>query len=193
MKRRDFVGKLGIGTAVLMTPAVGGAAKPRTPDKPATDAHDHGHEQAGFAGPLANATINFGQWKTSPPLNRYPNLALPPAANNHHLLPSTVWIREGGSVTFLISGLHQILVYGPDVQAGDVAPAPLVATTGNPAGVPLVDNPLNRIYRGPDPSVFGTLDRIESVHFPNRGKYLVICGVLPHFTEGMFGYVRVLP
>src|SRR5688572_26845165 len=99
MKRRDFFGRVGLGTAVLMTPAIGGAAKTRAPATPATAAHDHGHEQAGLDGPLANATINFGQWKTTPPLNRFPNVALPPAANNHHLLPSTVHIKEGGSVT----------------------------------------------------------------------------------------------
>ena len=42
-------------------------------------------------------------------------------------------------------------------------------------------------------------DRVETVHFPNRGLFLVICGVLPHFFDAatnrfeMFGYVRVLP
>jgi hypothetical protein len=35
------------------------------------------------------------------------------------------------------------------------------------------------------------------VRFPNPGKFLVICGVLPHFFDAatgefiMFGYVRV--
>ena len=42
-------------------------------------------------------------------------------------------------------------------------------------------------------------DRIETVRFPNPGKFLVICGVLPHFFDAatgqfiMFGYVRVHP
>jgi hypothetical protein len=41
-------------------------------------------------------------------------------------------------------------------------------------------------------------DRIEIVRFPNPGRYLVICGVLPHFFDAvtgqflMFGYVNVL-
>lgn len=41
-------------------------------------------------------------------------------------------------------------------------------------------------------------DRIEVVNFPNPGRFLVICGVLPHFFDQatgefiMFGYVRVL-
>jgi plastocyanin len=37
------------------------------------------------------------------------------------------------------------------------------------------------------------MDRVEVVYFEEPGTYLVICGVLPHFEEGMFGYVRVLP
>jgi hypothetical protein len=35
-------------------------------------------------------------------------------------------------------------------------------------------------------------DRVEVAHFPVRGKYLVICGILPHFQTGMFVWVRVL-
>ena len=36
-------------------------------------------------------------------------------------------------------------------------------------------------------------DRVEVVNFSRRGVYLVICGVLPHFMQGMYGYVRVVP
>lgn len=196
MKRRDFVSRLGLGSAVLMTPALGGAAKTRAPETMGTAAeHAHGHGQEALSGPGANAVVNFGQWKTEPPLDRYPNAPLPPPTNNHHLLPSTVQIKEGGSVSFIISGLHQIVVYGPDVRPEDInTTLPTgAATTGNPAGVPLVNDPNNRLYRGPDPSLLGTLDRVESVHFPTRGRYLVICGVRPHFVGGMFGHVVVLP
>ena len=41
-------------------------------------------------------------------------------------------------------------------------------------------------------------DRVETVRFPNPGRFLVICGVLPHFFDAatqrfiMFGYVKVL-
>ena len=74
-------------------------------------------------------------------------------------------------------------------------------------GPPLINDPVKRIYRGLDPSVMPLLpgsappqplqDRVETVRFPNRGKFLVICGVLPHFFDAatgqfiMFGYVRV--
>ena len=36
-------------------------------------------------------------------------------------------------------------------------------------------------------------DRTEVVHFPQPGRFLVICAVLPHFGDGMWGYVKVLP
>lgn len=62
---------------------------------------------------------------------------------------------------------------------------------------PLINDPTNRVYRGLDPSIFRPLgqiqDRIEVVHFNDPGTYLVICGVLPHFLEGMIGYIDVLP
>ena len=57
------------------------------------------------------------------------------------------------------------------------------------------DDPENRIYRGLDPlllPVGAQQDRVESVQFAQPGLYLVICAVLPHFQDGMYGYVRVL-
>jgi hypothetical protein len=37
-------------------------------------------------------------------------------------------------------------------------------------------------------------DRVEVVHFPDPGTFLVICGVLPHFvTDQMYGFVKVNP
>ena len=96
-------------------------------------------------------------------------------------------------MSFIISGLHQIVVYGDGVEPGDISVTNPVATTGTPPGVPLVNDGKDRIYRGPDPSLLGTFDRVESVHFPHPGRYLVICGVLGHFVDGMFGYVKVLP
>jgi hypothetical protein len=57
---------------------------------------------------------------------------------------------------------------------------------------PIINDPNRRIYRGVDPSLQAR-DRVEVVNFSKPGTYLVICGVLPHFQEGMYGYVRVLP
>ncbi len=66
--------------------------------------------------------------------------------------------------------------------------------TGPPpfTGLPIINDPTRRVYRGPDPSLL-PLDRVETVHFAKPGRYLVICGFLFHFQDGMYGYVRVLP
>lgn len=85
---------------------------------------------------------------------------------------------------------------GPSRPA-DLTPATLSICTATPPPAPpppLIDDPNGRTYRGPDPRVlFPILDRVEVVHFAEPGTYLVICGVLPHFKEGMFGYVKVPP
>jgi hypothetical protein len=57
----------------------------------------------------------------------------------------------------------------------------------------LIDDPRNRIYRGLNPATQQQQDRVETVQFPKKGVYLVICGVRPHFVnDDMYGYVRVV-
>ncbi|MCM3900837.1 MAG: hypothetical protein ND866_03960, partial [Pyrinomonadaceae bacterium] len=91
----------------------------------------------------------------------------------------------------IISGLHQVIVYDDGTQPGDIDISSL--TPPAPPLPQLITDPVRRIYRGPDPRPLfpTTLDRVEVVHFANRGTYLVICGVLPHFQQGMFGFVKV--
>jgi plastocyanin len=138
-------------------------------------------------GPLAHATVSFGAWMT--PLDRFPNFS-PIPANHHELLPGEVTIRAGGSVSFIISGFHLILIYGDGKQAADVNTTMLIPPTNQPVP-PLINDPNRRIYRGLDPSTVPQ-DRAENVTFHEPGVYLVACGVLPHFREGMFGWVRVI-
>jgi hypothetical protein len=77
--------------------------------------------------------------------------------------------------------------------SGDIDVEKTTPSTGTPAGVPLIDDPTNRIYRGLDPSL-QPRDRGEVVYFPKPGTYLVIRGVQSHFVnDGMFGFVTVLP
>ena len=95
-------------------------------------------------------------------------------------------------MNFIIAGLHQVIVYAPGKKPEDVDSATTTPTTGTPAGVPLIDDPTGRIYRGLDPSL-QPRDRVEVVQFSKPGRHLVICGVQGHFTGGMFSYVRVLP
>jgi plastocyanin len=145
---------------------------------------------AAAEGPLSNATVSFGGWMTTPPLDRFPNVS-DRFANHHRLTPDVVTIKAGGTVNFIIGGFHQVIVYGDGVQPGDIDKTMTVPVTA-PPGPPLIADPNKRIYRGLDPSL-QPQDRVEVVHFANPGTYLVICGVLPHFNDGMFGFVRVLP
>lgn len=142
-------------------------------------------------GPLSNATVSFGQWMSSPPLDRFPNSPGAPTENNHEIIPNMVTIRAGGSVNFIISGLHNIAIYDDGTRPTDINFGLTRPTTAPPA-VPIIDDPANRIYRGLDPTL-QPRDRVEVVQFSEPGVYLVICGVLPHFRDGMYGYVRVLP
>lgn len=144
-------------------------------------------------GPLASATVSFGQWRTdfNPPLDRRLNTPPPPPANQHLLTPYESTIQAGGSVNFIISGLHNVVVYDHATKPSDIN-TNLVIPMQGPPGIALINDPNRRIYRGPDPSLV-PLDRVEVVTFSKPGTYLVICGVLVHFQDDMFGYVRVLP
>lgn len=156
-------------------------------------------------GPLANATVSFGVWQTDPPFDRILS-ALGPndrTRNEHELLPNQVKIKAGGSVNFIISGFHQILVYDDGTQPGDFNAGTTHTVPPQQQQMPeLIDEPIDRIYRGLDPSQqplyrgVNTFvqDRVEVVQFPNPGTYLVICAVHSHFfNDDMFGFVRVLP
>jgi plastocyanin len=146
-------------------------------------------------GAPTTATVSFGAWHTEPPLDRFPNSS-PGAQNEHQLFPNTVTIAAGGTVNFIISGLHQVIVYDDGTQPEDINAEATTPSTGVPAGVPLIDDPTNRLYRGPDPSLpnLQPRDRVEVVHFPTPGTYLVICGVRDHFVnDGMYGFVTVRP
>jgi plastocyanin len=191
MKRRSFFGKAGLGSAALAVTGMGSAAL-------AHEHEDHQHEEA--TGPLASATVSFGQWQTTPPFDRFPNINNR-NRNQHQLIPYEVTIRAGGSVNFIIAGFHHIVVYGNGTRPEDINVAStIVPSVGMPDPL-LINDPVNRVYRGLDPSVFRPAsgvgyviqDRVEVVHFHEPGLYLVICGVLVHFNDGMIGYVRVLP
>jgi hypothetical protein len=84
-------------------------------------------------------------------------------------------------------------VYGPDVRPEHINASLTRPTTGTPSGTPLINDAVNRVYAGVDPSLYPR-DRVEVVQFHSPGRYLVICGVQSHFvTDRMFGWVRVRP
>lgn len=148
---------------------------------PATASVQHG--QLRLPGPLAHATVVFGQWNT--PFDRFDG-TFTPANVGHHVSPHDVTIAAGGSVAFLIGGFHLVLVYNDGVVHGDINTG--VLTPGS--APPLIADATNRLYRGLDPRL-NPVDRIEVVHFHEPGTYLMACGVLPHFHE-MYGYIKVV-
>lgn len=182
MKRREFVGKVGIGSAVLLT---GGALEAR-------QKHDH----SPINGDKAQATVAFGQWVAFDRFNNPPGPGTPPnppggpndRTKNHHVLtPFEVQIKPGGAVSFIISGFHQVAIYAPGVKLEDINPA-LVVPGSAP---PLIDDPEGRVFRGVDPRTVGQ-DRIENVTLSEKGTYLVICAVQPHFVnDRMHGFISV--
>jgi plastocyanin len=182
---------LTVAAAGGVSTALGLSTKPET-----AGAQDHSHQS--IFGPLAGAVVSFGQWETDPALDRFP-VASPGSRNTHVLIPNEATIQAGGAVSFVIAGLHQVIVYDNGTQPEDINTHLTTPSTGTPANVPLIDDSNRRIYRGLDPTrlqlvgPLGLQDRVESVMFSKPGRYLVICGVLSHFRDGMFGFVRVLP
>jgi hypothetical protein len=176
MKRREFV------ASVLAT----GVAVPAL----AKDDDQH-RRHPRIDGDNASATVSFGHWVH---FDRFAGAGGPNdrTQNGHALIPHEVKIKAGGTVNFIIAGFHQVIVYAPGTKPEDINSS-LTTTVGVPPGPPLIDDPTNRVFRGVDPSRQPTQDRVEVVGFANPGRYLVICGVQPHFVnDHMFGYVRVL-
>jgi hypothetical protein len=163
----------------------------------------HADAESGKAkkGSVGKATVSFGAWQTDPPLERSP-IASPGDRNRHEVLPHKVTVQTGSAVNFLIGGFHQVLIYDMGTQPEDIDADLTILSTGVPNTAELIDDAQNRIYRGLDPSrlqlvdpigdPISVRDRVEVVHFPKPGTYLVICGIRSHFVnDGMFGFVKV--
>jgi hypothetical protein len=165
-------------------------------------------------GPLANATVSFGQWNPNDsrlvsPLDRLLGDPDGGVGNNHELFPQTATIAQGGSVSFIISGGHVIAVYDDGTQPEDVNRNVTEAATNCPTSAGgVISDPAGRIYRGPcfstnvgttPPTTIVRRDGVEVVQFEKPGTYLVICARRNHFFNPtsqqfeMFGFVKVLP
>jgi plastocyanin len=130
------------------------------------------------------------------------NTAQPGNVANHHVLPRVIRVKEGGVVNFAVSGFHQIFVYKPGTKPEDIdvptfPPNLFINDFDNLyyLGInPGPNPPPDPLPPGVPPLPAGTTNagnRVESVSFPTRGTYLVICNVTPHFTDGMYAFVQV--
>ncbi len=164
------------------------------------------------SGTKDSVTVSFGGWMANPHqcpgvppnppapcpiVDRFPANAatqFPRFSNHHVIIPEIAKIKAGGYVNFIISGFHVVTVYDDGTKPDDIDTTILVP--GPRPGPPIINDAENRIYRGLDPlqrPPTSAQDRVEVVQFDEPGTYLVICSVLPHFQEGMFAFVRVLP
>lgn len=178
--------------------------------------HKTHNAEAGIAPPptvppdnsLSSATVTFGGWMANthlcpppptppapcPIVDRFPaspTTQFPRFSNHHELTPQVATIRAGGTVNFIIGGFHVVTIYDDGTRPEDIDTTDVVPNRMPP----IINDSTNRIYRGLDPlllPVNAQQDRVETVQFSQPGTYLVICAVLPHFQEGMYGYVRVL-
>jgi hypothetical protein len=209
--RRNLLKAAAIGgvTATGLSAALGAEQKPG-------NGSEHAHDNRPLTDKRAHVVVSFGQWDADParPLDRWPigEEVETRTRNIHLMLPFEAEVDAGGAVSFIISGLHQILVYGPGRELADVQAA-AAGLNLPPLGPlpPLVNYLEDLVYRGLDPRVLQYLplpavpggspvpagavnpvvDRIESVNFKEPGRYLVVCGVRPHFDTDMHGYVNV--
>lgn len=132
-------------------------------------------------------TIQFGQPDTG---SDFP----PSAAHDQsshakdNLVPRTVVIDRGGMVTFDVpAGAHQIAIYAPGTEPGDIDTTALIPLC--PGSTPrLINDPANRVALITHPC--GSAWQAQYA-FNAPGRYLVICAFLPHFQVGMYGWVEV--
>ena len=143
------------------------------------------------------------------------NTAQPGNPDNHHIIPAVIKVDVGDVVNFVVGGFHVIRVYDNGVRLRDVKdqlpdecevnPIPPAvfpdACNFNPIvpiipqfGLPVYYQGLNALTPPEAPPFLQsatTLNRVESVSFLKKGRFLVICAVLPHFNDGMMAMIEV--
>ena len=196
MQRRNFV--TSVLVSGLVAPVIGDGHSAE--DDQQGEQHDHGKPKEKGT----NYTISFGHWnptptntptQTSSPIDRFAADPNPRFLNGHDILPGNFRIRVGDTVTFAISGFHLVVIYR-GIKPEDIDRTNLIPPVA--PFPPLLNDPANRLYRGLDPRAMPTnQDRVEVVGFNTPGRYLVACGVLPHFFDAvtqqfvMVGYIDV--
>jgi plastocyanin len=141
-----------------------------------------------------SATIQFGKPGVGSPFG--PN---PPHDQSAHakddMVPRTVVIDKGGTVTINTFAAHQVAIYDDGTEPEDIDMTDLVLMpNGCPRGmtgtIPLmIDDDTNRIELFDQPCGPGSRQVVHQFDAP--GKYLVICAFLPHFQVQMYGWVVV--
>jgi uncharacterized cupredoxin-like copper-binding protein len=143
------------------------------------------------ASPLNSATVQFGNPNAPGAAQNCDRGPAPPAescANAFHkIIPGAVAIRSGETVDFVRNGFHQVAIYAPGKMPNDIL------VTGAATG--RVNDTNGRLFLSnaaagtpANPSVTPPAST-----FTQPGRYLVICNILGHWNDNMWGFVEVQP
>jgi len=168
-----------------------GCSQSSTPSSNPTAASSVQESQGG--GGTSSATIIFGNDSVG-------SHFAPPSGHDSsgnardNLIPQTVVIDKGGTVTFKMGagGVHAVAIYRPGKQPEDINTG-IVALPPPPQPcppIPLINDPAGRLAVLGNQRCNGGPSE-ESFQFNQPGKYLVICRFIPHFNVGMYGWVIV--
>ncbi|MDQ4077175.1 MAG: hypothetical protein M3220_13115, partial [Chloroflexota bacterium] len=143
------------------------------------------------SGVPSSATIRFGDPRAGSPFH--------PAEEHdrsYHaedkLVPRTVVISVGGTVTFEVAPTHRVAIYDDGTQPSDIEASPATLEPAPFLGIPnfQINDPTNRLALE-SPGAFLS-QRTFQYTFNEPGRYLVICVTTPHFVFGdMYGWVIV--
>jgi plastocyanin len=181
---RTLIAAAALSLIVISLACSQGGSSSSNPTAPAAGA-------ASSASSALTATIEFGRDQLGSP---FP----PPSghdASGHSrdsLFPAEVVIDKGGTVTFKmgISGVHEVAIYKPGTQPGDINTHLLDPASPTCPPVPTINDPNNRVAIVSDQLCEGG-SPAPTWTFTTPGRYLVICTFLPHFEVGMYGWVTV--
>lgn len=133
------------------------------------------------AGPDDTATVRFGNLQAGSPF--------PPAEHDasfngeDNVIPRTVVISRGGTVSFENDGFHWATIYRPGTTPDDIDVPPFPPESN--IFINDFDNP-GFVAAAPGPVSWTSPPLTQS------GRYLMICNVTPHFAfAGMYGTIIV--
>ena len=181
-------------TSVFLLFAVIATACSQSAPSPTGAASTGGSPAVGNNSPLS-ATIRFGNDSVG---SNFPT----PTGHDQsghardNLIPRTVVIDKGGTVTFQMGGgAHQVGIFADGTQPEDVIRAGAQTKPGCPPArfISGADNPTTFVAVTGDPLCDNTKPNVptQSYTFQNPGTYLVICMFIPHLDLGMYGWVVV--
>ena len=158
---------------LLVTPLLANCSDPATPLSPS--GAGPALDASPLQGPSSSAVMVFG----NPDAGTH---FLPAGSHDQSftardkIIPGTVVISAGGTVTFKVNPGHRVAVYNDGTRPEDIKV--------NPG--PFVFDATNRLFLQPAPTP------TVSYTFAAPGRYLVICAVSRHFTQAnMYGWVIV--